>query len=275
MNASIYRSVVYLARVGAAAWGLVILLWVLTVFWVYSGVGRDQVFADYLEAMPQQIREAVGISGPEEMQLVFDDGAFTFVGYLNTEFLTWLPVLLGVYAVVYCGGLVSREVERGTLDTLLSQPVARTTFLLSKVAGFATLVFAVTTLSLLAVLVGAPLIGSEVSVPRMIAVHAVALLLILAIAGYSTLASCLLLDPGRSLALAGVVTALTYFANIVGVGVAGLGWLRYLSLFYYYDSLQVAAAGAVHWAGVAVYAAVFAVAIAASAAVFRRRDLVL
>ena len=123
-------------------------------------------------------------------------------------------------------------------------------------------------------LLGAITVDVDVSVANLVAVHAVAFLLAAAIAGYSTLASCVSLDPGRSLAAAGILTAFSYFANVLGSAIEGIGWLKYASLFYYYDSLQVLADGAVNWTGVAVYVAVFAVTVAASVVVFRRRDLV-
>ena len=275
MSASIYRNVLTLARVGVGAWALIVAFWALMVVWIYPSLSDAEVdFEEYLNAMPEQVRAAIGVAAPEEAALVFEGGAFTFVGFLNIEYLSYLPLLLGIYAVVYCGGLVSKEVERGTLDVVLSQPVERTTFLLSKLAGFMTLALAVTVASTLALLLGAITVDVDVSVANLVAVHAVAFLLAAAIAGYSTLASCVSLDPGRSLAAAGILTAFSYFANVLGSAIEGIGWLKYASLFYYYDSLQVLADGAVNWTGVAVYVAVFAVTVAASVVVFRRRDLV-
>ena len=243
MSASIYRNVLTLAKVGVVAWSVVLVLWALLVVWIYPSLGDTGVnFEEYLDAMPEQLRAAMGI-GADETSLVFQAGAFTFAGYLNVEYISWLPLLLGIYAVVYCGGLVSKEVDRGTLDVVLAQPVERTTFLLSKLAGFMTLALAATGFSMLAVLLGALTIGEDANLANVIAVHAVCFLLVAAIAGYSTLASCISLDPGRSLAVAGVLTAVSYFANVLGTAVGAVGWLKYASLFYYYDSLQVLAEG--------------------------------
>ena len=99
---------------------------------------------------------------------------------------------------------------------VLSQPVERTTFLLSMLAGFMTLTLAATAASTLAVLLGGLTIGEGRQRGNVVAVHVVSYLLVAAIAGYSTLASCVSLDPGRSLAVAGVLTALGYFANVLG-----------------------------------------------------------
>ena len=272
---SIYRNVLTLAKVGVVAWSVVLVLWALLVVWIYPSLGDTGVnFEDYLDAMPEQLRAAMGIAGPEETALVFQAGAFTYEGYVHIEYISWLPLLLGIYAVVYCGGLVSKEVERGTLDVVLSQPVERTTFLLSKLAGFLTLALAATGSSTIAVLLGALTIGEDANVTNLVAVHVVSFLLVAAIAGYSTLASCISLDPGRSLAVAGVLTAVSYFANVLGSAVEAVGFLKYVSLFYYYDSLQVLAEGAVNWAGIAVYVGVFTVTTAAAVLVFRRKDLV-
>ncbi|MCY4625228.1 MAG: ABC transporter permease subunit [Chloroflexi bacterium] len=275
MSASIYRNVLTLAKVGVVSWSVVLVLWALLVVWIYPSLGNTGVnFEEYLDAMPEQLKAAMGIQGPDESALIFQAGAFTYVGYLNIEYISWLPLLLGIYAVVYCGGLVSKEVERGTLDVVLSQPVERTTFLLSKLSGFLTLALIATAFSTIAVLLGGLTIGEDASVSNVIAVHAVSFLLVAAIAGYSTLASCVSLDPGRSLAAAGVLTALTYFVNVLGSAIEAVGWLKYVSLFYYYDSLQVLAEGAINWAGVGVYVGVFAVTTVSAVLVFRRKDLV-
>ncbi len=275
MSASIYRNVLTLARVGVVSWSVVLVLWALLVVWIYPSLGNTGVnFEEYLDAMPEQLKAAMGVGGPDESALIFQAGAFTYVGYLNIEYISWLPLLLGIYAVVYCGGLVSKEVERGTLDVVLSQPVVRTTFLLSKLAGFMTLALAATAFSAVAVLLGGLTIGEDADVVNVLAVHAVSFLLVAAIAGYSTLASCVSLDPGRSLAVSGVLTALTYFANVLGSAIEAVGWVKYGSLFYYYDSLRVLAEGAVNWAGIAVYVGVFAAMTSAAVLVFRRKDLV-
>ncbi len=274
MSWALYRNVLKLGRIGALSWGATIFLWTSLVIWIFPTIDKTLSFEDYVNAMPEQVRAAIGVSTPEDMALVFQDGGFTLSGYVNTEYLSWMPLLLGVYAVVYCGGLVSKEAERGTLDALLSQPLQRSTFLVSKFAGFATLAAGITTLSFLTIAMGAMFIDGEVDSTNLAAIHAVGLLLVLTIAGYSTLASCVFLEPGKSLAVAGLITALSYFANIVGVGIAGLSWLKNLSLFHYYDSLQVIAAGNINWTGVVVYVAVLTATLTASWAIFRRNDLV-
>ena len=148
MSLSIYRNVLTLARVGVISWSVVLVLWALLVVWIYPSLEDTGVnFEDYLNAMPEQLRASMGIAGEAEAALMFNAGAFTYLGFLNVEYISWLPLLLGIYAVVYCGGLISKEVERGTLDVVLSQPVERTTFLLSKLAGFLTLALAATVAS--------------------------------------------------------------------------------------------------------------------------------
>ena len=273
MSWALYRNVLTMGRVGALSWTAALVIWAMLVIWIFPTINDAGSMEDYVNAMPEAVQAAIGVSTPEDMAMIFRDGGFTLAGYVNTEYLTWMPLLLGVYAVVYCGGLVSKEAERGTLDALLSQPLERSSFLLSKFAGFATLIFAAMLFSFLGILVGSSFIDGEIDVLNLVAIHGVGLLLVLAIAGYSTLASCLFLDPGKSLAVAGLATALSFFANIAGSGVSELWWVKNLSLFHYYDSLQVIAAGNVNWTGVFVYAAVLAGTLTASWAIFRRKDL--
>ena len=274
MSLSLYTTVLRLARVGAVTWGISVALWALLVFWIYPSISTAFPFEEYLEAIPEELQAAIGLASEEDVALVLQDGGFTLAGFLNTEYISWLPLLLGIYAVVYCGGLVSQEVERGTLDLLLSQPLARTAFLLSKFAGFATLILGITVASYVVVVVGSSVIEGDIDLRYAAAVHLVAVLLALAIAGYSTLASCLFMDPRRSLAVAGLVTALGYFANFVGLSVQSVGWLKNLSLFYYFDSLRLLVVGDVNWVGIGVYVGVTAAGLAIAVVVFQRKDVV-
>jgi putative exporter of polyketide antibiotics len=59
--------------------------------------------------------------------------AFTADTYIAIEFLMFWPLIVCFYAI-FAGVSISREVERGTLDLLLAQPVSRTRVLISKYA---------------------------------------------------------------------------------------------------------------------------------------------
>lgn len=276
MSRSLYFTYLRLARTGLAGWAIAIGLYAVLIVYLYPSVGvsAGRAIQQYMEAMPEAVKVAIGVTEEESLEMLFPGGVYDFRAWMNTEYMSWWPLLVGVYAVVYCGGLVSREVERGTLDLLLSQPLRRTTFLLSKFGAFATLVIGIGLVSFVVLAVGSLGIEAELGYWHLALAHVVAVLFVLAIAAYSTLASCLLLDPGRSLAVSGVVTALIYFLYILAPSIEAATWLQKGSLFYYFEPLQTLFRGTVNWAGIGVYLGVMLGALLLSVVVFQRKDIV-
>ena len=273
MSRSLYLTYVRLARTGFVAWAIAIALYAVLIVYLYPSMRDAFPFLEYIEAIPEQMKAAIGISEKEAIEMAFPGGVWDFRAWMNTEYLSWWPLLVGVYAVVYCGGLVSREVERGTLDLLLSQPLRRATFLLSKFSAFATLVIGIGLVSFAVLAVGSLGIDAELGYWYLALAHVVAVLFVLAIAAYSTLASCLLLDPGKSMAVSGVVTAFIYFLYILAPSLKAATWLQKGSLFYYYEPLYTLYRGTVNWAGIGVYLGVMLASLLLSVVVFQRKDI--
>lgn len=76
---------------------------------------------------------------PQELLAFFGDWAqfTTPVGFLDTQLFSYLPLLLGIYAVLVGASLISEPEEAGFLDILLSCPVNRPTFLVVRWLAFA------------------------------------------------------------------------------------------------------------------------------------------
>jgi ABC-2 type transport system permease protein len=273
MKIALFLTMLNLARMGALAWAIILALWGILVVLLYPSVAEAPIsFEDYLEAFPEALQTAVGAT-EETASLTFADGNFTLAGFLSMEYISWFALTLGIYAVVYCGGLVSREVERGTLDLLLAQPLKRSTFLLTKYIAFTVILIGVSTASWLGIAISVSFIEGDISLWNLALTHLVGLSLVWAIAAYSTLASCLFLDAGRALALAGSFTALSYFANLLSTVSESLIWVQKLSLFHYFRSMELLVLGQISWLGVLVYLGVTVVCLAAALVVLERRDI--
>jgi len=79
-------------------------------------------------------------SYPEEFMAFFGgEGEIDFVspsGFLNIEFFSYMPLILGVFAVLMGSGLLAGDEESGRLDLLLAYPVKRTPFFVGRVLAF-------------------------------------------------------------------------------------------------------------------------------------------
>jgi ABC-2 type transport system permease protein len=75
---------------------------------------------------------------PKEWMAFFGD--FTTLatpeGYLNAEFFSWVPVVLGVFSAMAGAGLIIGDEEAGTLDLVIAHPVSRGRFFLGRLLAF-------------------------------------------------------------------------------------------------------------------------------------------
>ena len=271
MSLPLYLSALKLSRNSFITWAIILLAYAFLLAYLYENFKDMAGLKETMESMPEGLQAAMGTSGLDFD--AFAGGVWDVRIYINTEYLTWVPLMLAIYAVFYCGGIVSREAERGTLDLLLSQPLARYRLLLSKMGTFASMIAVLLAVSWVGAILGFALTGVEIDPGRLLLAHVVILPVVIAVAGYCALISCLYLDPRLSLALAGVITAAMYLLHILAPLMGGLRWLGNLSLFHHIDLLPILLYGSINWTGMAVNLLVAAVMLAAALAVFERRDL--
>ena len=74
------------------------------------------------------------------------------------------------------------------------------------------------------------------------------------------------------MAAVGLTIAL-YLLNFIGESVKSVRWVRYASIFHYYNPANVLDSGSVPWIDVAVLAGVGIASIAVAAWIFQHRDI--
>jgi ABC-type transport system involved in multi-copper enzyme maturation permease subunit len=212
--------------------------------------------------------------GLEDTSQLFASGIITFEGFLSTEYFFLWPFVLTIYALTIGSGLASRELERGTLDVLLSHPIRRYRLLLAKIGAYTAVFIGLAATSFLAILVPVMFIDVDPYVGRLLVAHGVGALMVLAIFAYATFLSVMYLSSGKALVVAGGVTLLMYIVDIAGGIVDSIEFIRYASLFNYFDAFEILNRGTVDAVGVAVFVAVAAGFGVGSLVMFERRDLV-
>lgn len=79
-------------------------------------------------------------SYPPEMLAFFGDIELTAIatpeGYLNYYLFSFLPIILGIFAVAAGGGLFASDEEAGRLDLILAHPLARTALFAGRLLAF-------------------------------------------------------------------------------------------------------------------------------------------
>jgi ABC-2 type transport system permease protein len=196
-----------------------------------------------------------------------------FDGYLVSQYLIILPLILAIFAIIEGTGALRGEEERGTMDTLLSLPVTRSQVVLQKAAA--------TLLSIILVLV---IIGAVLWVSASLVEEATLALDRLAIVMFNTfgmgaLFYCFSLFLSASLPsrrLAGVIGAVftvgAYFFDAMTEIVEGLYDYRILGPFNYFEPLALLRDNP-SLVNTGVLLAASLVFLAVATLLFRRRDI--
>ena len=261
-----------LGRFGLVAWAAFLGAYGALVVYLYPSIDEASGLIEQLEGLPQGARRAIGLSDGA-LEAAFPGGQFSFAGALTTDYLIWIPVFVGIYALVVGSGAIGREMSHGVLGTLLSLPLRRHEFILSKSLAFTILLAVLGIVSWGAVMAAVTIIDVEVSRGNMALVLTIGFLLVLAIFSYSLLISTLLTQPRSALAAAALVTFVLYMLNFMAPAYDAASWPEKGSLFHFYQPFALLSGAEVNWAGLGVYGGVIIFGHLASIGIFLRRDI--
>jgi len=75
---------------------------------------------------------------PEELMAFFGnmDEMFTPTGFIHIEFFSYMPIILGIFAVLTGSGLLVGDEENGIMDLVLSYPISRSAFYWARLFAF-------------------------------------------------------------------------------------------------------------------------------------------
>jgi ABC-2 type transport system permease protein len=200
-----------------------------------------------------------------------DYGSIT--GWMRSEVgAVYGPLVLAAIAITGAVGTTAREEEDGILGLTLAYPITRSRLLLAKAAAVAVTVLAVALGTFVGLTAGVAAAGGGIGIGEL-----AALVLHLAFFGLAlgALALALAAVTGRAAVASGGAAAfgvLAFLVNGFAPLVDGIGWLKYLSPFYYCTGHDPIANG-VHLADLAVLAAATVALTAVAVVGFTRRDL--
>ena len=193
-------------------------------------------------------------------------------GYMTYSLLIYLPLVLAIYAVAAAIGMVTAEVDTGTMEFLLSHPVPRWKILLEKYAALAAAILGIGLLIGVSMALGGWIIGSDVpavkwilaglqTVPITLFFGSVAFGLAATIRGSSTAAGA-----AAALAVGGFI-----FNGLVPLS-AKLAPVKEWTLYYWYSASSPLSTGIfpVH---AAILILLSIVCFGSGLAVFQKRDI--
>ncbi len=209
---------------------------------------------------------------PALQALIGDLNIATAPGFLASEFYSWIPILLIVYAVIAGTGAIAGEESAGSLDLLMAQPVTRSSFVLQKAAAACLGSALIVAIGYLGFVISVPFVNIAVSLNDIAIASANMLPLTLFFFALSLWLGAV--APSRAVASAVAVGVATvgYFLYSLSNGVEALRNLRYASPFYYYGTGDALVHGA-DWPHVGLLLGLAVLFVAAALRAFARRDV--
>jgi len=99
------------------------------------GIGMA-IFAGYIIVLYPEFAEPMAAMNLEDISIYQVLGNFSdfasFTGFVSAEVLTFLPLLLAIYAIVNGTGTLAGEEDNGTLEPLMALPLPRWQLVMSK-----------------------------------------------------------------------------------------------------------------------------------------------
>lgn len=242
------------------------LAWMMVALYETIASGFDM--QSYIDAMPEEMLAAIGMSADS-----LEEGVFPFADYIAVEFFTWFAWAVAVWGLIAGAGLIAGELENGTIDMMLSQPVRRDRFLLARFGGVVAVLLAISTACFLGILLGMAISDVDASVAGLFFACLQMAVLGLVVASVGALLSVGTLSTRMSqMILIGALVA-EYALDLVSKLKADLSGLGKFSIFHYFDPAQIVSSGSPDGAGLAVHLGIVVIALAAAVVLFGRRDM--
>lgn len=238
--------------------------------WVYVGMFPG------IQKESQKLTEAFK-SYPEAMMKAFNIESLDFSKLENfvamEQYSIIWPLIVIFLLLAFAGTSLAGEVEKGTVEPLLSRPLSRRNIFFQKyLAGLVVLV-GYTGISVFAIWPLAALQHIDFQMANFVSVFWLCLLFGWAVYSLGMLCSVWFSERSRVYGIAGGIVLLMYVLNIIAALKESMGNLKYLSFFHYYDSTAVLVRGDFDTLAIVVFAGFSIIVTALAVWRFQKRDV--
>jgi ABC-2 type transport system permease protein len=198
---------------------------------------------------------------------------FSFPGFVDIELLSYWALMIGFYAAYVGVGAVSRDVERKTMDILLSTPVSRRRLLLERGAAVAAMMLVLSLLGGLGVIIGGHQAGVDVAAGHVMAAFIGCWPMLVVISSISMTLSVVMNDQKAAMGLSFAVVLVSYVLSYAAYLTEGLRPLRWVTPMGYYDHTGLILGDWTRWGDVGVLFATAAAIMLLAVWLFQRKEL--
>jgi ABC-2 type transport system permease protein len=227
MLRNIFLKTLYEKRWTLFAWGLAIFLLTILTMSFYPTL-RD-TFGESLKNVPDSAKAFLG-----------DATAYqTIQGFTDLQVFAQMVFFTIIMGVILGTGLLAGEENEGTLQTLLSMPVSRPKVYIQKLFACMAIVAGVCMVLMLAILLGALMVGEKMPLGRTFLATMMLWLvtMVFTVLGYAL--GAIFSRRGLSGAAAGMLAFVTYLITALAPNVHVLKIPNYFSPFHYFNNPSI------------------------------------
>jgi ABC-2 type transport system permease protein len=186
----------------------------------------------------------------------------------------WIMLAMLVYTGLFVVGMVTRDMDRRTMEFLLSLPVARWEIIVSRWVNLAVALLVLQGVQWLGLVAGVRAIGQEPVTWDYLLIELNGVLLYLAVGSFFLMLSTLIDDYGRGLGVTlGGMIGLLLFHMTTDKATGLVKALRDVLPFRLYDASKVLVHGQAPWGDMAILAAVAVGCLGLSVWLFQRKQI--
>jgi ABC-2 type transport system permease protein len=266
---NIYTKTIRDNRAGILGWGLGIA--------TLMAVGASQ-YGQLISGTPEERRRLAAETAKafEGFSFLIGDivGLDTIGGFITTRVMGFIPVMIGLWAIVLAVGALRGEEQNGSIDVLLATPHSRWSVAEQKVAAVLTAVLVVCALAWLGLWAGVALTVEQLGVGDMALGMLNVFVMSVFWAGAGLLVSQFVAIRRTASSITGGVMFAAFLVNNLLSGNDNLSWLAWLSPFHWYSVSKPMAPGyGMEWGALTLMVVAAVVVTLAAVWIFTRRDV--
>jgi ABC-2 type transport system permease protein len=203
---TIFRNALSHYRGQILGWGLSLAAICLLFTRFYHTIEAEK--EQYLKIMDAYPKELMAFFGAGEAMEIF-----TPAGFLNLEFFSYMPIIIGIFAILAGSGMLAGDEENGIMDLVLAHPVSRSMLFVGRTLAFMVATLGIMVLTWIGFLIGMP--GSGMGLNALeIALPFISLFAILLLFGTLALVLSMLLPSRRMAAMtSGILMVASFFIS--------------------------------------------------------------
>ncbi len=240
-------------------------VWMYVAMWP-SFSKQSEKFLELADAYPEAVLKAMNID------IV---GMFSSLeGFIAGEHFSIIwPIIIIILTLSYASSAIAGEVDKGTIELLLAQPISRLKIFFAKYLSGLVIIAAFVLLSNFSVVPLSLLHNVDLQIQNYLTISILGFLFAFAIYGVCIMLSSFASARGMPMAITGGLLIIMYALNVFSAFQESVEKLKYLSFFHYYDFASAAISNQLEILNIVVFLVVGIITTLIGAVIFIKRDI--